>query len=1641
MKLLKLHIDNFGTLRDYDYTFCDGLNVFREDNGWGKSTMAAFLKAMLYGFGTKRSRDITENERKRYLPWQGGKYGGSLDFEAGGSCYRVFRTFGETPAKDRTRIIDLNSGATARIDPEKLGETLFGLDANAFQRSIFIRQNGLEIADAAGSLHARLNALVSQANDAGAFEGAVKSLTEQIKQYERMGNRGELPEITRQIAEQEQKRRILEADVASQEAARERIIALDRQVEALDVKLAEQKKLLDEVSGESKKREAAQEQIEQLTAQRNEIAETQKKLLQELGGSLPSAQASEQAHKDRQSAETFTEQQRQLTETGERLRSEIQELQTKYHGKMPTSAQLDAVQDAYSEWQGVLGTGEEPVDPGSAPPEYLVIQKAAEADPQYPEKLRLAAGQRTKLQALQQTAEKLRTQIQTESESFAEHHKRYADLNAEVSGLEQNLEKQNIYRPEQTEPAVKTLEYAEQKRTQIAAKTEELQNALQRAGTEWEQLRTLYAQLQQEAAELRSQAEEQFSYRPEQTDSVIKGCSTIVKNRSDLQNKCSQLRAKMDAAAQRWEDKQNRFAALQEEQKQAKSALEEQSDYAPQKVAPAIKALEESQKLAQLGAAKEQEMAAGQLNDEQQAMLAAFSGNLPDPAEGSRMLNLCRKAAADASDMQGLQARLDGERSKAESLRLSVGQIEVGETETPPEEPGADRSTLFFAVGAVLILLGILLAVLINPVLAALAAVGIVVIVLGVSNKTKSRTAAEAFAAYQEREAKRQEAAAKKAAMQQQLTECENASDSLQKQITDKQTAWNADRETVKRWLAMWMPDIREPQESDIIALLDKTGIVRSLRERQESLRKLQAERDSLRLREQEQRSIADTAFPDMTGKSAAEMLEALRAGETEFRIREKQASAAEKAVSVFLKSEKLTLEQLEETRSPEQSALEQALRGAEEQLAHADDSRAAWEKTFPEITGLSEEDAAALLRKKQNAYQVCLGQQQTAENAVRAFLKSTKRTENDLQSETSPDIPKLEKQLADTKQQAAAIENDVQKILEMFPELQGKSTEYAVTFLRERLREYQVADGQLRTAQQAKQKFLKACRFKEHELKADALPQLAKLTAEQDTAVQQAENIRREAAPLLTIAGADTSLPVPQQMEQAERMLGIYRNYSEKLAEQQNRQQKRREQISARKAAFDKNASVLQGLYPDEELSVRIAHIREDIARASGLAGKQKENRSAQERTAESLRRVQKSLDAYIAKHTGFEPDAEDILAQIDRRAEEYRKLEAAAAALEQQKKEVLAKMDTPAQRAADAKENDLRREIIEMENQRDALLTEYTRTGEQIRNADRSLEQFADTEILIRELYEKKEHIRNDLAVLQRAKSLIQKAKENLAERYLGKVEQCFNRYMQLWLENPALSGILDTDFNVSISENGASHVAEGYSTGYCDLIDFCMRLALVDTLFEQEQPFLILDDPFVNLDDVRTEKALELLRMMSETRQMIYFVCHPIRAVETAADSGTRAKFLQLAEAAKTTITAQAQSSRRSVRRNPRELYTVTGALPEIVPVRRDLRITNRIFSMDFMQNPQTSGRDKSYELFFIDEKGRLLGERRMIEIKDGELSQQRIQFCLNTREDSGTQFELMLRESGQGDYEIAARFPYTAKLDVGISLDDF
>ena len=87
MKLLSCHIENFGKLSGFDYEFQDGLNTIKEENGFGKTTFASFIKAMFYGMEIKKNTKMLL-DRKKYQPWQGGAFGGSIVLEVNNKKYR-----------------------------------------------------------------------------------------------------------------------------------------------------------------------------------------------------------------------------------------------------------------------------------------------------------------------------------------------------------------------------------------------------------------------------------------------------------------------------------------------------------------------------------------------------------------------------------------------------------------------------------------------------------------------------------------------------------------------------------------------------------------------------------------------------------------------------------------------------------------------------------------------------------------------------------------------------------------------------------------------------------------------------------------------------------------------------------------------------------------------------------------------------------------------------------------------------------------------------------------------------------------------------------------------------------------------------------------------------------------------------------------------------------------------------------------------------------------------------------------------------------------------------------------------------------------------------------------------------------------
>ena len=81
--------------------------------------------------------------------------------------------------------------------------------------------------------------------------------------------------------------------------------------------------------------------------------------------------------------------------------------------------------------------------------------------------------------------------------------------------------------------------------------------------------------------------------------------------------------------------------------------------------------------------------------------------------------------------------------------------------------------------------------------------------------------------------------------------------------------------------------------------------------------------------------------------------------------------------------------------------------------------------------------------------------------------------------------------------------------------------------------------------------------------------------------------------------------------------------------------------------------------------------------------------------------------------------------------------------------------------------------------------------------------------------------------------------------------------------------------------MKEQGELRDTRWLSAGYQDLLGVCMRLAVADAMYKEEKPFLILDDPFVNLDKEKVAAGNQLLLEVAKEYQVIYFTCHDSRS----------------------------------------------------------------------------------------------------------------------------------------------------------------
>lgn len=204
MRLISCHIENFGRLSDVSLEFRQGCHIICEKNGWGKSTLAAFIRVMLFGFGEEKARNELKNERRRYRPWQGGVYGGQLEFETEGKAYIISRTFGTKEKEDSFSLREKATNLESRRFSSAVGEELFMLDEGSFCRTVFISQNDCETYTTDG-INAKMGNLAEDTEDINHYEKVDGRLADLLNKMSPRRATGSLYKMKNDIAASEER--------------------------------------------------------------------------------------------------------------------------------------------------------------------------------------------------------------------------------------------------------------------------------------------------------------------------------------------------------------------------------------------------------------------------------------------------------------------------------------------------------------------------------------------------------------------------------------------------------------------------------------------------------------------------------------------------------------------------------------------------------------------------------------------------------------------------------------------------------------------------------------------------------------------------------------------------------------------------------------------------------------------------------------------------------------------------------------------------------------------------------------------------------------------------------------------------------------------------------------------------------------------------------------------------------------------------------------------------------------------------------------------------------------------------------------------------------------------------------------------
>lgn len=186
MIIKKAEIEGFGKFSNKTFEFDKGFNLITGANEDGKTTLMAFFKMLFYSSSSKSEKgsDLFKSLRKKYRPWNGEPMAGAIEFEQGGSVWRLHKEFFRSEAGDKTTVFCKTDGEENKIkNPNEAGEHFFDMTLGEFERSVFIGQSGGFSGDASGdSLAMRIANLTVSGDESISRDVVAKRISDALEE-------------------------------------------------------------------------------------------------------------------------------------------------------------------------------------------------------------------------------------------------------------------------------------------------------------------------------------------------------------------------------------------------------------------------------------------------------------------------------------------------------------------------------------------------------------------------------------------------------------------------------------------------------------------------------------------------------------------------------------------------------------------------------------------------------------------------------------------------------------------------------------------------------------------------------------------------------------------------------------------------------------------------------------------------------------------------------------------------------------------------------------------------------------------------------------------------------------------------------------------------------------------------------------------------------------------------------------------------------------------------------------------------------------------------------------------------------------------------------------------------------------------